>query len=300
MRCDLSLLVTSGVLVVGVTSLVPARAEAWCQMVSGNIRPSPGEPCVLASNHEGIFPLAWRRRCTSMSISSALPPNHLTNDEVLGVLDTAFATWTNVDCGGALTGLDVEVMRETNACTEAVHHTDGHNVNSILFVTEGWSLDRMHAPNAYAVTFVWHDPTSGEIYDADIEVNETRGRYTICPEAGCTDSRIDLPNVLTHEIGHYFGIAHSPDDVFATMHASAPPGETIKRSLTDDDMGALCTIYTPGSLPEACDHTPRGGLDLSCSPGCGCEVPGDDRHAGSASLALGLVALALATRRRAK
>lgn len=297
MRTDL--LALTGALLLP-SLLAPSSAEAWCQMVSGNIRPSAEEPCVLAENHEGIHPLAWRRRCTAISVSDALPPNDLTIGEVRGVLENAYATWTTVDCGGTTTGLDVDVLEATNTCTEAVHHTSGHNVNSILFVTEGWSSDRMHDPRAYAVTYVWHDPGSGEIYDSDIEINETRGTYGICPEDGCTDGRIDLPNVLTHELGHYFGIAHTPDDPFATMYASAPPGETTKRTLTADDSTAICTMYPPGSLPEACDPTPRGGLDLSCAAGdtCGCTVPGTGRGAGTSALGLALAAVAFVIRKR--
>ncbi len=289
-----------GGLVIAAALLAPSSARAWCQMVSGNVRPSTEEPCVLAENHEGIFPLAWRRRCTSMSVSAALPPNDLSITEVQAILVDAYATWTTVDCDGATTGLSVDVMTDTNTCTEAVHHTSGRNVNSILFVTEGWSSDRMHDPRAYAVTYVWHDPGSGEIYDSDIEINETRGTYTVCPDEGCTDSRIDLPNVLTHELGHYFGIAHTPDDPFATMYASAPPGETSKRTLTTDDSTAICTIYGPGTLPDACDPTPRGGLDLTCAGGdtCGCTAPGNSRGAGASVLGLALAALALVARRR--
>lgn len=294
-RCARTLLGLAGCASLSVALLAPSEARAWCQMVSGNIRPSVEEPCVLAANHDGIHPLAWRRRCTSISVSEALPPTDLTIDEVRTVLETSFATWTTVDCGGAPTGLDVDVLTETNLCTEAVHNTNGRNVHSILFVQEGWSSDRAHDPRAYAVTYVWHDPNSGEIYDADIEINESRGTYTICPEEGCTDARIDFPNVLTHEIGHYFGIAHTPDDPFATMYASAPAGETIKRSLTTDDTTALCTMYPPGSLPEACDPTPRGGLDLTCAPpgNCGCRAPGTDPTStrGATLAAIALAAL---------
>lgn len=286
-------------LALATVATAPSRAEAWCQMVSGDIRPTVDEPCVLASNHEGIHPLAWRHRCTSISVSETMPPRDLSIAEVQELLRTDFATWTTVDCGGATTGLSVEVLGETNLCTEAVHNTSGHNVHSVMFVSEGWSSDRAHDPRAYAVTYVWHDPSTGEILDADMEINQQRGIYTICPEEGCTDGRIDLPNVLTHEIGHYFGIAHTPDDPFATMYASAPAGETIKRTLTVDDTTALCTMYPAGALPDACDPDPIGGLDLTCAPpgNCGCRTS-DTRHSTSAALPLALVGLALAWRRR--
>jgi hypothetical protein len=267
-------------------------------MVSGNIRPTPSEPCVLAENHEGIFALAWTRRCTSISVSEAQPPRDLSITEVQDVLRAGLASWTTADCGGAPTGLAVDVLAAPNACSEASHYTNGANVHSVMFVREGWSSVRGHDPRAYALTFVWHDPTTGVIRDADMEINESRGQYTVCPELGCTDGRIDLPNVLTHELGHYFGLAHTPDDVNATMYASAPPGETMKRTLAADDVEGICTIYPPGSLPEACDPTPSGGLALSCAPpgSCGCAVPGSGARDVS-GLALLLAALGLAARR---
>lgn len=256
---------------------------------------------MLASNHEGIFPLAWTRRCTSISVSDAQPPRDLSIAEVQDVLRTGLAAWTTADCGGAPTGLAVDVLAEANACSEASHYTSGANVHSVMFVREGWSNERGHDPRAYALTFVWHDPTTGVIRDADMEINESRGQYAICPELGCTDGRIDLPNVLTHELGHYFGLAHTPDDVNATMHASAPPGETGKRTLAEDDVAGICAMYPPGSLPEACDPTPSGGLALSCAPpgNCGCAVPGADmRDRPMLALAAVALALVLASRRR--
>lgn len=281
-----TLLVAAGVLT------LPSSAHAWCQMVSGSVRPTPAEPCVLAENHEGIHALSWRHRCTSISISHALPSGSLELDEVRGVFRDAIATWTNVECGGAPTGLSVELLEATNACTAASYDDHGDNVHAIVFVNEGWTTERMHDPRAYAVTYVWHDQSTGEILDADMEINEERVRFTICPESGCVDERVDLPNVVTHELGHYFGLAHSPDDPFATMYASASPEETSKRSLAADDIEGLCAIYPPGSLPERCDPAPRGGLDLSCSEGgCQCSAPGQRR--GTSGWALGLLALAL-------
>lgn len=282
---------------------VGARASAWCQMVSGNIRPTPSEPCVLAPNHEDIFALAWNRRCTSISVSEAMPPRDLSIAEVQDVLRTGIAAWTTADCGaGAPTGLSVDVLAEGNACSAASHYTNGANVHSVIFVRDGWATERGHDSRAYAVTFVWHDPSTGIIRDADMEINEARGEYTVCPELGCTDGRIDLPNVLTHELGHYFGLAHTPDDVNATMHASAPPGETMKRTLAADDVTGICSMYPPGALPEACDPTPNGGLDLTCSPpaSCGCAAPGVPRSGRALALLALALAGVLAARRRVR
>jgi hypothetical protein len=157
---------------------------------------------------------------------------------------------------------------------------------------------------------VWHDPASGEIYDADIELNEDNKTFVVCPDAGCGGSvdlnTADLENTLTHEMGHYFGVAHTPDDSNATMWSEASPGETIKRTIEADDNAGLCAIYPPGSLPEACRYTPRGGLGLDARPpaSCGCRIPSRSvdhglplRELCTIAVALGLV---FARRRRAR
>lgn len=280
---------------------LPGRASAWCQMTTGGRRPGPGEGCVIADG-ETTFPLRWQRRCTSMSLSTS-GSGTMTPEEVASVLQGAIGTWEAVTCEGAPIGLDVQVLAQMNECERATHLTGDENVHSVIFVDEGWSEDRMHDPRAFAVTLVWHDPNSGEIWDADMEINELRGPYGVCPAEGCPDGLVDLPNVLTHEMGHYFGLAHTPDDALATMWASAEPDETLKRDLRPDDIEGLCAIYPAGSLPEACDYTPRGGLGLDCqrSGECDCSAPGAQRGRsplGPLVIAGAIALVAIARRRR--
>jgi len=279
---------------------VPSAA-AWCQMTTSVRRPTAAAPCVMAE--AGEFPLAWRRRCTETSLS-IFAARDLEDAAVRGVVQDAIDTWTTVGCdaSGTPTGLSVALLDAPSECSQAVHHASGRNVSSIVFVADGWSTERMHDPRAYALTLVWHDPRSGEIWDADMDVNEARGTYAVCPPEGCAPGFVDLPNVLTHEMGHYFGLGHTPDDALATMWSSAEPAETLKRDLQPDDAAGLCALYPPGSLPETCDPTPRGGLGLDCGPGsdCGCSVPG--RRApyatGLGGAALALLGLTLRRRRR--
>ena len=82
-------------------------------------------------------------------------------------------------------------------------------------------------PEAYGLTLVWHDPQSGEILDADIQINLHRGLGTItaCQEQCAGEHDVDLQNVLTHEAGHFLGLAHSQDHD-ATMYGQAAFGQT--------------------------------------------------------------------------
>lgn len=245
------------------------EAQAWCQMTTGDSTPSPGSPC----EDEGI-PLAWERRCISYSIDARGSKDYEL-DRLIEVVDASFGAWLDVECDGVPLDFEVQRTERPSMCAKAEYNTDDGNVNTVAFVTD-WP-ERGYDPLAYALTTVWHNTSSGRIYDADIEVNENRGEYTDCPTPdGCTDGRIDLRNVLTHEAGHFFGLGHTQSShTFATMYAISPPGEVGKRVLRTDDITGICTMYPPGSLPEECNFTPRHGLELDCeTEGCCSAAPG--------------------------
>lgn len=275
----------------------PAPASAWCRMTTSLRSPTLAEPCVLpdpTTEPPEQF-LAWQRPCSSIALSASALSSDLTADEVYGVLGRSIATWEAVSCGGVAIGVDLGVMDAQSTCVEPLYRDDGGNVNTIMFVQD-WA-DRDYDSAAFALTTVWHRRSTGEILDADMEINEQRGPYAICPPEGCSDERgVDLENVITHELGHYLGLAHSAD-MDATMFASSVAGETIKRDLSPDDVAGICEVYPAGSPAGECDFTPRGGLDLDCEQGCSVSTPGARQGAHLAGL-LGLVALALLRRRR--
>jgi matrixin len=116
---------------------------------------------------------------------------------------------------------------------------------------------------------------TGEVLDSDIELNDARAadgtKFTFTTEdgppcltpieTGCV--RIDVQNTVTHEAGHTLGLDHTTDPD-ATMYASAPSGETSKRTLGADDIQGVCAIYPRGAPTVTCVATdPPGG-------GCGC------------------------------
>jgi MYXO-CTERM domain-containing protein len=168
---------------------------------------------------------------------------------------------------------------------------------------EEWSRVRGHDTRAFALTYVWHDRNTGQIVDGDIEVNESRGIVQICPDAASCDraTAVDFGNVITHEVGHYFGIGHTTaEHLEATMYANAPFGEIQKRDLDPDDIDAICSTYPPGHFDgQACDPTPQNGLGLDCQPpSCGCAAPGVGSHGASIAALLAGLALLIARRRR--
>jgi MYXO-CTERM domain-containing protein len=274
-------------------------ASAWCRMTSSPRLPSASVPCILPdpTTDPPEQYLEWRRPCTTIASSSTASSTDMSEDDVYGVLARSIATWEAVTCDGAAIGFDIEVLADQATCDAPLYRDDGGNANTVLFIAD-WG-DRLYDPAAFAVTTVWHRRSTGEILDADMEINERRGPYGICPPTGCVDRRtVDLENVVTHELGHYLGLAHSTE-LDATMYVSAVAGETIKRDLHDDDIAGICTIYPPGAPAGECDYTARGGDRLDCETGCAVSAPGrNDGGSPAWGSSLAIAGLALRRRRR--
>jgi Matrixin len=148
-----------------------------------------------------------------------------------------------------------------------------------------------------AVTTTSYREDTGEIVDADIEFNEAAFLFTTADGAPCRRGQTegcvstDLENTAVHEIGHVLGIDHSPVSG-STMYASAPQGETAKRTLAQDDVEAICSIYPAGEPADVCEEA--YGLRRPGGGGCTCDSAG-----GSALLGL-LPILAWSLRRRSR
>jgi hypothetical protein len=166
--------------------------------------------------------------------------------------------------------------------------------------------------NTLALTTVTFNPDTGEIYDADMEINTYQQRVTVTDPV--PSDGYDFASIVTHETGHFLGLAHS-GDLHATMFAHYQPGSTAMRNLTADDVAGICTVYRPNgqrtvaggdTVPEdACDPTPRHGYTSVCTPsqkkGCTGNAVAPQGADGRAAAALfGALVLGGAARRRAR
>lgn len=252
------------VVVLTVVMCLPSSALAWCRLTTSQRAPggTDCEPeCIMPNATTGVKALYWDDRCGEMYLSSTHPSDDLMEADVRRILDASFTTWESVTCSGRALGLRVDVKQETTTCGVAHYETKGTNVQSLSFL-DTWPND--YDQRAFALTTVWHAPSTGLIYDADIEMNERRGPFVECPMSGCINNTgVDLQNVLTHEIGHYFGMGHTKGTE-PTMSACADGPEVKKRDLNSDDIEGICSAFA--TLPEQCNPAARGGR---AENGCG-------------------------------
>lgn len=257
------------------------HASAYCRMSTDGGAQVGGAACV----EKGAL-LFWKNTCLSYAIDER-GSVWMDYEDVEAAVDASFATWQSTDCGGGDAPNVAFKPLQPSTCQRAEFNTTG-NVNTIAFL-DPWRDpcadpdDRGYDEFAFAVTVVWHNTTTGEIFDADMMINDQQatrsnagGPYANCPESGCTGNDADLQSIITHEAGHFIGIGHS-DVPEATMFASAERESVQKRSLAQDDINAVCDIYPPGSLdPQTCNPVPMGGLQLNCETTAKGKIACDD------------------------
>jgi hypothetical protein len=215
-------------------------------------------------------PLLWRRRCTSYAIdgpsTEGLPrPNvQMTALQFRRLMHDAFGAWRAVQCpDGSSFPLAAEQLVDFSSCEPRYEQIEG-NVNAVMFRSAQEWQDAEEDPMALAITTVWKNARTGEIYDADMEINEGAGPFVRCDDlAGCEPGQVDLLGVMVHEVGHYFGVGHSPE-FGSTMYFEAQTGTFPLRTLSEDDIEAVCTLYPEDETDDLCFYQPKNGLKLSC------------------------------------
>lgn len=251
---------------VGVAAGWAADASAYCRSTTCTGECARDE---LGCKIEGEK-LFWASGCVGFSLQKDASV-HIPMKYFRQVTEKSFVTWSQLECESPSgeVGLSSLAFSETEdvACHKTEYNSGGTNANIIMFQDTKWIY--IGADNTLAKTTVTYDNGTGEIFDADIEINHANNNFTINDD----NVDFDLQAVLTHEIGHFMGFDHS-DEATATMNAGYEAGTTDLRTLELDDIAVACEVYPP-ERPVVCDVTPRGGLAYECG-GVATKPPTDD------------------------
>ncbi|MEM3078424.1 MAG: hypothetical protein QXR38_02900 [Nitrososphaerales archaeon] len=142
--------------------------------------------------------------------------------DVVTTITTSAETWD--------TETDYEVFSYIGTTTRSAGRRDGYNVVA-------WGTYRS---GVIAVTYVWY--SGSMILETDTRMN-TYYKWSLTGEAG----RMDVQNLMTHEFGHWAGLADLYDsaDYWLTMYGRGSFGETYKRTLGLGDVLGLEAVYGP-------------------------------------------------------
>ncbi len=218
--------------------------------------------------HTGIcytsgLPLYWPNSCVSFDVQKDGSPKLGISAATLdSIAKAAFTQWMNADCGGGQHPSIKVVDGGPIDCAKPEYNKDQPNANVITFHDDTWEYT--NTIDTLALTTVFFDGDTGEIYDANIEINSNQYDFSDGDNGG---SALDLNAVLTHEAGHFLGLSHS-DLATATMFGSYNPDMT---TLEQDDMNGICQSLPPDRSTSSDSCTPRHGFSGECSsPSKGC------------------------------
>lgn len=181
---------------------------------------------------------SWRETAVLLSVDKTL--QHA--PDALQALNAALLAWTS-----AATELPKISISLADSADDNPDSERGHADHRISYVPGGDA----RADGALAVTVLTIDEDDNSIVDADIVINGTyRFKELNADRPWGAEPEYDLQSVLTHEMGHWFGLPEDPCDSDATMYMYTLPNETKKRDLTQEDVDAVQVAYWQADNPS--------------------------------------------------
>lgn len=173
------------------------------------------------------LPTTWTYNLNPNSV-----PSSVGSENLAAITDNAFNAWLN-----EINGVSATRGANTNLTRAKI---DGQNIVA-------WGRT---PSSALAVTYTWYYTDTGLAAEIDTLMNSKVGWAWSDPNswAGkiCAYADVyDVQNILTHEIGHTFGLAdeYTSEFVNNTMYGYGSKMETKKDTLTTGDIAGVNNIY---------------------------------------------------------
>jgi hypothetical protein len=244
-------------------------ASAYCRAVSEPIPDTWQQDVECFHGSDAALELYWKGSCASYSLQQNAS-KQVSFAQASAVAARAFAAWKNVDCpGGGHPSIDATHDMSPVECSAVQYNETLPNQNLIVFRDDAWPHPGQF--NTLGLTRLKYGVTSGEIFDADMEINASD--HTLVVDGPPGPNEILLESVITHEAGHFLGLGHSTEPsaiMYAKYHADSV-------TLSDDDKAGICDIYPPDGTRRAkqapngvapggpCDPTPLNGFSGACA-----------------------------------
>jgi hypothetical protein len=247
---------------------IATDASAFCRTTTCDPK-DESQVCVPNSSgciEEGL-PLIWPERCLHFGVQqNGSPRRGITWEDADLVIQQAFRQWISVSCDGqgpSFSVYDVGAPYGGIECDQPEFNQNAPNANVWMFRDDDWPYTG--AASTLALTTLTFEVPTGDILDADVEINS----FSIPITVGDQNIDNDLLSIATHEAGHFLGLSHS-NIKSATMNANYSPGDIEFRTLHADDIEAICTVYPPDRDVPSCEKAgpqPRHGFTRFCASG---------------------------------
>lgn len=235
-----------------------ASADAWGYCRTTTVRaPNGYQPAGSGCWTQGT-PLAWPAGQTVPYSLASNASQQVDLADATAIAHEAFAQWNDAKCNSGAPNVQVydngpvdAALVATdcglNPCDPTVH--DG--LHMIVFRDDAWPHN--DPVNTLALTTVTYGVETGTIFDADIEVNSFQ--HTLSSQDPPPPGTVALRAILTHEAGHFFGLAHATSTT--SIMYSQYQSDAI--DLTADDVAGVCAIYgSVKSKASGCAAAPGG------------------------------------------
>ena len=122
-----------------------------------------------------------------------------------------------------------------------------YNGLSNLYFASSATGDTGLSSGVLALTQVWYSTSNGEILETDIVINDNDFYFSTNPAdttgtgSGWPTGRVYLDNVVTHELGHAFGLSHASALQSTMLYIETPD----QAHLSCDDQTAIRALYDP-------------------------------------------------------